>query len=76
MSKKIKFTEEQLKNDPSLGVAPYHIGEALWSDHHNQILRFYGYKGEKVRLATVMGLSPLPELVKQEQVRRVTVHKR
>lgn len=70
--KKIEYTEAELANDPSLKWCPYREAEAVWSDLHRTDVRFLRYEEGKVRLATIDGISPLPDLVERTQVRRAS----
>jgi hypothetical protein len=73
MARKQKFTEADLKNDPSLRWCPYRMWELVWSDVHNKPVRFVRYEDGKVRVGTLNGMAPLPELVEVHQVRRPSV---
>jgi hypothetical protein len=72
VKKKRQITAAELANDPSLRWHLYNYGEALWSDGHKAELRFVGYEGDKVRLATLDGIRPLPAAVPCLSVRRFT----
>lgn len=63
-------SEAELQNDPSLRYTPYRSGELVYSDDHEQVMRFLEYAGDKIRLATVNALTPLSTLVKKLSVRR------
>ena len=75
MAKKPRYTAAQLANDPSLRWCPYRRWESLWSDVHQADMRFVRYEGDgMVRLATLDAIAELPELVREDQVRRYTAH--
>jgi hypothetical protein len=65
-----KPTEAELANDPSLRYWAYRRGELLWSDQHQEYLRFDGYTPDGgVRLLS-RALADLPGAVRADQVRR------
>src|ERR1700730_5967667 len=68
-----KPTAEQIANDPSLKWIGYRRGELVWSDLHSANVRFLEYSEGKVRLATLDGIAPLPDLAEENQVRRPSV---
>lgn len=64
-------TQEEITNDYSLKWHfPYRHGEALWSDTHQQMLRYIRHEGEYVVLATLNGIAELPKPVHKLTVRR------
>lgn len=67
---KRKPNPDELANDPSLRWSPYSKWELVWSDAHNDQLRFVGYEEGGVRLATVNGIANLPGLVSPLSIRR------
>lgn len=70
--KKPVYTPEELENDPSLKWFPYHRWEALWHEEKQANFRFVRYEDGMIRIATMNGISELPELVKKTDVRRIT----
>lgn len=63
---------EEIANDPSLRWFPYRTAEVIFSDTHGTELRFMGYDGEQVKLATLNGIAPIAETVHRLTVRRLT----
>lgn len=70
MARKRKPSVAELANDASLRWNDYKWGEVLVSDTHSEDLRFIGRDGDMVRLATLGGMSALPEPVHMLTVRR------
>ncbi len=70
---KRKASPAELQNDPSLRWNAYTKWEALFSDYHNETLRFSRYDGDMVYLATQNGIDELEQPVPALRVRRPTV---
>jgi hypothetical protein len=71
VTKQRKASPEELVNDPSLKWNPYRPWELLQSDAHCGLVRFLEYTDDgRVRVATVHGITPLPQTAEALQVRR------
>lgn len=68
--KKIKYSDAELVNDPSLRWCQYRYGELIWSDVHDGPARFDRYEGDGVRLLTDVAMAPMNSIVGRLQVRR------
>ena len=73
MANKRKLSEGILTNDPSLRWSAYGKWELVYSDVHQEPMRFVCYDQDRIRLATVNGMAELPDLVEQHQIRRLSV---
>ena len=73
MAKKLQFTDAELKNDPSLRWCPYRRSELVYSDVHQAPVRFLEYANDRVLLASLNGIAPLPVTAGRLQVRRPSV---
>lgn len=62
----------EIDNDPSLQFFPlYRRGELVVSDNHNECVRFWSYEAEnKVRLASLNGITPIDEMFDVLSIRR------
>ncbi len=72
MKKRIPSPEE-LVNDPSLRWTDYKQWEGIWSDLHQQELRFVKREKDRIKLATMDGIADVPGFVPLLSVRRTTV---
>ena len=71
--KKKVASPAELANDPSLRWCPYRQGELVYSDLHQAVVRFWEIEKKGIRLASLNGIAPLPELVRADQIRRPSV---
>ena len=73
MAKKQKYSESELRNDPSLKWCPYRRAEVVWSDAHQAEVRFMEYVGcDRARTATLNGIADMPGTVHRLGIRRPT----
>lgn len=70
--KRRKYTEQELANDASLKWWCYRHGELLYSDLHQDVVRFGRYEENLIVVLSANGLAELPDRVQPLQVRRPT----
>jgi hypothetical protein len=76
MARKRIPTPEEIANDPSLKWCGYRFGELVWSDYHQESVRFVCYmlpSCEFVRLASLNSIAELPGEYHRLTIRRPSV---